>query len=195
MRCTLSGLLVARRTASTMSGPNEMLGTNLPSMISMWIQSAPAASTACTSSARRPKSAARMDGAITSRFMRLLRLIENVALNGQSEAVLLVRGGDVTGLLLYVDGRVAHGNRHPGLPEHRDVVLHVSQHGNRRVRNTEAVREGIDESSLVKTRRRDVEIVGLRAGNRSLSMQHLAQGRFAFGELRKIGARSDDLRG
>src|SRR5215831_3733831 len=174
MRCTLSGLLVARRTASTMSGPNEMLGTNLPSMTSMWIQSAPAASTARTSSARRPKSAARMEGAITSRFMRLLRLVENVPLDRQSEAVLLVRGGDITGLPLHVAGRVTHGNRHPGPPEHRDVVLHVSQHGNRRVRNTEAVREGIDEGSFIETRRGDVEIVGLRADDRGLSVQHAA---------------------
>src|ERR1700712_2712402 len=43
-----------------------MLGTKRPSITSTWIQSAPAASTARTSSARRPKSADRMDGATTS---------------------------------------------------------------------------------------------------------------------------------
>jgi hypothetical protein len=40
-----------------------MFGTKRPSMTSTWIQSAPAASTARTSSARRPKSADKIDGA------------------------------------------------------------------------------------------------------------------------------------
>ena len=42
----------------------EMLGTKRPSITSMWIWSAPAASTRAISSARMPKSAARIDGAI-----------------------------------------------------------------------------------------------------------------------------------
>ena len=37
---------VERRTAFTMAGPKEMFGTNLPSITSIWIQSAPAWSTA-----------------------------------------------------------------------------------------------------------------------------------------------------
>src|SRR5262245_32964518 len=41
-----------------------MLGTNRPSITSTWIQSAPAASTARTSSPSRLKSADRIDGAI-----------------------------------------------------------------------------------------------------------------------------------
>src|SRR5215472_10565254 len=40
-----------------------MFGTKRPSITSTWIQSAPAASTARTSSASRPKSADRIDGA------------------------------------------------------------------------------------------------------------------------------------
>src|SRR6516225_7907577 len=40
-----------------------MFGTKRPSITSTWIQSAPAASTARTSSARRPKSAESIDGA------------------------------------------------------------------------------------------------------------------------------------
>src|ERR1700716_638866 len=42
-----------------------MLGTKCPSMTSRWIQSAPAASTARTSSPSLEKSDARIDGAIT----------------------------------------------------------------------------------------------------------------------------------
>src|SRR5580698_3128607 len=41
-----------------------MFGTKRPSITSTWIQSAPAASTARTSSASRPKSAERIEGAI-----------------------------------------------------------------------------------------------------------------------------------
>jgi hypothetical protein len=40
-----------------------MFRTKRPSITSTWIQSAPAASTARTSSARRPKSADKIDGA------------------------------------------------------------------------------------------------------------------------------------
>ncbi len=65
IRWTLSGFVVARRIASITTGPSVMLGTKRPSITSTWIQSAPAASTARTSSARRPKSADRMDGATT----------------------------------------------------------------------------------------------------------------------------------
>src|SRR4051794_36545275 len=46
-----------------MAGPNEILSTKWPSMMSQWIQSAPAASTLRISSARFEKLAARMDGA------------------------------------------------------------------------------------------------------------------------------------
>src|SRR5690606_40408670 len=49
-------------TALTTSGPKEMLGTNCPSMISRWSQSA--VSTDSTSSLRRLKSAAKIEGAI-----------------------------------------------------------------------------------------------------------------------------------
>src|SRR5882672_4491164 len=49
-----------------MSGPIEILGTKCPSITSTWIQSAPAASTARTSSPNLAKSAARIDGAIYS---------------------------------------------------------------------------------------------------------------------------------
>src|ERR1700751_1341696 len=50
-----------------------MFGTKRPSMTSTWIQSAPAASTARTSSPRRAKSAESTEGAIRMRGMRLLR--------------------------------------------------------------------------------------------------------------------------
>jgi hypothetical protein len=64
MRWASMGSRVTLRTASTTSGPMVMLGTNRPSMTSTWIQSAPAASTARTSSASRPKSAERIEGAM-----------------------------------------------------------------------------------------------------------------------------------
>src|SRR5215831_11544752 len=54
---------LALRTASTTTGPIVMFGTKRPSITSTWIQSPPAASTACTSSASRPKSADKIDGA------------------------------------------------------------------------------------------------------------------------------------
>src|SRR3954454_14421053 len=63
IRCTSTGFAVARRTASTTTGPIVRFGTKRPSMTSTWIQSAPASSTAHTSSASRPQSDDRIDGA------------------------------------------------------------------------------------------------------------------------------------
>src|SRR5438876_4052947 len=71
MRCTSSGRAVARRSASTTRGPMVIGGTKLPSITSTWIQSAPAAATARTSSASRPKSADRMEAAIVRTTWRL----------------------------------------------------------------------------------------------------------------------------
>src|SRR5271166_6038639 len=65
MRCTLRGFAVDRRMASSTTGPRVMLGTNRPSITSTWIQSAPAASTAQTSSPKRVKSADKTEGAIS----------------------------------------------------------------------------------------------------------------------------------
>src|SRR5580704_15153242 len=65
MRWTSNGFLVYGRSAFTTSGPIEMLGTKCPSITSTWIQSAPAASTARTSSPSRAKSPARIEGAMT----------------------------------------------------------------------------------------------------------------------------------
>src|SRR5215471_17107929 len=63
MRWTLRGLAVERRMALSTTGPMVMLGTKRPSITSTWIQSAPAMSTARTSSPRRAKSADSIDGA------------------------------------------------------------------------------------------------------------------------------------
>src|SRR4029453_17175645 len=65
MRGTSRGIAVASRTARVTSGPMVMEGTKCPSITSTWIQSAPAAVTAATSSEMRPKSAERMEGAIS----------------------------------------------------------------------------------------------------------------------------------
>ena len=51
-----------------------MLGTKWPSITSTWIQSAPAASTARTSSPSLAKSAARIDGAMSSGRIHVVRL-------------------------------------------------------------------------------------------------------------------------
>src|SRR6266446_6356106 len=51
--------------ACSTTGPMVMLGTKRPSITSTWIQSAPAASTARTSSPRRAKSADSADGAMS----------------------------------------------------------------------------------------------------------------------------------
>ena len=74
IRCTSRGRLVAARTASITTGPMVRLGTKCPSITSTWIQSAPAFSTARISSASRPKSAERIDGAI-----RCLGVVTGVA--------------------------------------------------------------------------------------------------------------------
>ena len=62
MRCTSKGSRLWGRNAFTTPGPMVRLGTKCPSITSTWIQSAPAAETACTSSPRRAKSAAKIDG-------------------------------------------------------------------------------------------------------------------------------------
>src|SRR5215211_7636293 len=52
--------------ALSTTGPMVMLGTKRPSITSTWIQSAPAASTARTSSPSRLKSALRIEGATST---------------------------------------------------------------------------------------------------------------------------------
>src|SRR3954454_12711837 len=64
IRCASKIFLVCGRIALMTSGPYEMLGTKCPSITSRWIQSAPAASTARTSSPSLEKSDARIEGAI-----------------------------------------------------------------------------------------------------------------------------------
>ena len=60
---------VAARTARTTGGPSVMLGTKRPSMTSTWMYSAPSVSTSWTSSASRPRSAAKIEGASFNRFI------------------------------------------------------------------------------------------------------------------------------
>src|SRR5690606_28424646 len=64
MRWMSSVTSTALRTAWTTIGPNVITGTNLPSITSRWMNSAPPSTTACTSSASRPMSAVRMLGAM-----------------------------------------------------------------------------------------------------------------------------------
>src|SRR3954471_9308765 len=64
IRWTSSGFAVCGLSAFTTTGPMVRLGTKWPSMTSTWIQSAPASSTARTSSPSRAKSADRIEGAM-----------------------------------------------------------------------------------------------------------------------------------
>src|SRR5438034_8530349 len=63
IRWTSSGRRVARCRSATIFGPNVRFGTKWPSITSTWTQSAPPRSSAPTASARRVKSALRIDGA------------------------------------------------------------------------------------------------------------------------------------
>mmetsp|Transcript_21810 Transcript_21810/g.35300 ORF Transcript_21810/g.35300 Transcript_21810/m.35300 type:complete len:207 (-) Transcript_21810:17-637(-) len=69
IRCTSNTLSVTGRSASTTRGPMVMLGTKRPSMVSMWIHSAPALSTAMTSAPRVAKLAERMLGDTMTEFL------------------------------------------------------------------------------------------------------------------------------
>src|SRR4029453_12270815 len=64
MRWTSMGSFVALRTAFTTGGPTVRLGTKWPSITSTWTRPAPPRSAAAISSAQRPKSAERMEGAM-----------------------------------------------------------------------------------------------------------------------------------
>src|SRR5690606_1493228 len=66
IRCTSSGFFATCATASTTMGPMVRLGTKRPSITSTWTRSQPPASMAATSSASRPKSAERIEGATSS---------------------------------------------------------------------------------------------------------------------------------
>jgi hypothetical protein len=65
IRCASKIFLVCGRIALMTSGRRKCWARNVPSITSRWIQSAPAASTARTSSPSLAKSAARIDGAMT----------------------------------------------------------------------------------------------------------------------------------
>src|SRR5438552_1532191 len=69
IRCRSSGSRVRLRIASRIGKPMLMFGTKRPSITSMWIWSAPAASTRAISSARTPKSADRIEGAILTAIL------------------------------------------------------------------------------------------------------------------------------
>src|SRR6266566_3195071 len=62
-------LPASSRIASRIGKPMLMFGTKRPSITSMWIWSAPAASTRAISSARTPKSADRIEGAILTAIL------------------------------------------------------------------------------------------------------------------------------
>ena len=70
IRCTSNGNAVCGRRLCRTGGPKLRFGTKCPSITSRCSQSAPAASTAATSSRSRAKSAARMLGATVTREAR-----------------------------------------------------------------------------------------------------------------------------
>src|SRR5947199_6592517 len=64
MRCTSSGSRVSRASAWMIGAPKVRLGTKRPSITSTCTQSAPPRSIAASSSASRPRSAVRIEGAM-----------------------------------------------------------------------------------------------------------------------------------
>ena len=86
IKWTSSGLAVCGRIAFTTAGPIVMLGTKWPSITSTWIQSAPAASIARTSSPNLAKSALRIDGAMRTGCCMRVRL-SGAHESGNEEAV------------------------------------------------------------------------------------------------------------
>src|SRR5580704_7010952 len=80
IRWQSKGLFVCGRNAATTGGPKVMLGTKWPSITSRWIQSAPAAATARTSSPSFEKSDDRIEGAmITGLDTRGVLLVDQPA--------------------------------------------------------------------------------------------------------------------
>ena len=73
IRCTSNGRSVHRRIDAITGIPMEILGTNSPSMISRWTQSAPARLMESNSSPSREKSDASIDGATNTKNSSLLK--------------------------------------------------------------------------------------------------------------------------
>src|SRR5208282_2527898 len=69
IRWQSKGLSVSGRSAATTGGPKVMLGTKCPSITSRWIQSAPAAAIARTSSPSLEKSDDKIEGAMITVFV------------------------------------------------------------------------------------------------------------------------------
>src|SRR5271165_4764149 len=69
IRWQSKGLSVSGLSAATTGGPKVMLGTKCPSMTSRWIQSAPAAAIARTSSPSLEKSDDKIEGAMITAFV------------------------------------------------------------------------------------------------------------------------------
>src|SRR5512141_635450 len=109
------GSFVTLRTASTTSGPMVMFGTKRPSITSTWTTSAPAASTARISSARRPKSAERMDGAMRMGSDMARRILVDAGHAERIEPVRAVAARQREQVAVGGEGvgREAGGRRHP----------------------------------------------------------------------------------
>src|SRR5215813_2824611 len=131
-----------------------MLGTKRPSITSTWIQSAPAASTARTSSPNRAKSADRTDGATRIGCMVAPRLapsrgrhidkpdelpdridaggrrLTRTRANGAENRRLLLAGHQKCDLLAALDHRIGHrdANLRPPVGHSDDPVLALLQH-------------------------------------------------------------------
>src|SRR5688572_1840623 len=78
MRWTSSGRRVALCRSATIFGPNVRLGTKWPSITSTCTQSAPPRSSTPTASARRPKSAFKIEGANFGSEMLVSLLVTGV---------------------------------------------------------------------------------------------------------------------
>ena len=76
-------------------------------------------------------------------------------------------------LLLDVVGGIAHRDGQAAHLEHRQIVLHVADGGDRVGRDAQTLRHRLDKGALVLAGRRDVEIIALRPDRGGLRAQRL----------------------
>src|SRR6266436_3686153 len=97
--------------------------------------------------------------------------------------------------LLDVVGGVAHRDRDAAVFEHRQIVLHVADGGDRIGRNPVTFGDRLYEGAFVAAGRGDIEIIALRSDRGGVCSQRPLHRDFAALQQCRIGARADDLAG
>ena len=111
------------------------------------------------------------------------------------KALVLVCRRHVRRQFLDVVGGVAHRDREAAVLEHRQVVLHVADGGDRIGRDALTFGDRLHKSALVAAGRGDIEIIALRSDGRGLRSQCPLHRGFATLQQSRIGAGADDLAG